>query len=829
MALLSKGIANLIGGVSQQPDAVRFDNQCDAMDNAFPSVLEGLTKRMPTEHVANLDSATPGADEDYFVHLINRDPSERYVVTVKSDESAATIKVHTLDGTAKTVDTPDGTGYLQMPSATKYAETQLRAITIADYTFIVNRTKTVAMAADTDAGRNPEAIFFVKQGDYGSSYTAEVTFGGTTYTTKVTTPNGGSASHRLDIATDVIVKAMVDGAAPGSGAGKDLTVTETNGGINGISGVTLSQSGSVLWVKSDDTTDFTVDGTDGLGETGMEIIKDEVQHLTDLPTSAPHDFRVKIVGDATDTRDDYYVKFVADDGVFGTGHWQEFRGAKDVDGNAIKYKLDPTTMAHVLVRKSDGNFVFGAVDGGQTELPLWGERNAGDDVSNSDPTFVGKAINDIFLFKNRLGFLADENVVLSETSEFFNFWRTTVTDILDTDVIDVASTHSSVSILTSAIPVSNQLVLFSEQTQFILHSGVPLSTQTVSMTKTTNYESVSDVRPVTLGSSIYFGFTRGAYTGIRQYYVVEDATTLFEAADISAQVPQYLDGNLRDMAGSSHEDILFALVDGDRSVLYAYKFFDDSQERLQSAWSRFKFSSNTTILGMEFIDTTLYLVVKRADGIFLDKMRMESGLVDAPKSYRTLLDRRVDQSACTLSGDGLTITMPYKAYTGTTMEVITKDGARIPVTTQTNDSNQLVMSSSLTGVDFWLGEAYEMLYQFSDVVLREPSTAGGTSPVAEARVQVRYVTLSYSNTGFFKVEVTPDYRDTSTHPFTGRILGSGGNLIGSVPLESGDFRVPVYSKNNQVTISCKNDTPLPCALTSAEFEMSVNSRSERYG
>ncbi|HCO12745.1 MAG TPA: hypothetical protein DIT46_01090, partial [Gemmatimonadetes bacterium] len=125
-------------------------------------------------------------------------------------------------------------------------------ITIADYTFIVNRTKTVAMAADTDAGRNPEAIFFVKQGDYGSSYTAEVTFGGTTYTTKVTTPNGGSASHRLDIATDVIVKAMVDGAAPGSGAGKDLTVTETNGGINGISGVTLSQSGSVLWVKSDD-------------------------------------------------------------------------------------------------------------------------------------------------------------------------------------------------------------------------------------------------------------------------------------------------------------------------------------------------------------------------------------------------------------------------------------------------------------------------------------------------------------------------------------------------------------------------------------------------
>ena len=822
MALLSKGIANLIGGVSQQPDAVRFDNQCDAMDNAFPSVLEGLTKRMPTEHVANLDSATPGATEDYFTHLINRDISERYIVTVKADHTGATIKVNDLAGVAKTVATPDTTAYLQMPDATTYADTNLRAITIADYTFFVNRTKTVAMASDTDAGRNPEALFYLAQGDYGSMYEATVTMGGTTYATKILTPDGAAASDRDDIATDVIVTGLRTGTAQG-----DQNASTTGGGLHANSGVTLTQSGSVLWVKSDDTTDFTVDAADGQGDTSLIAIKDEIQHLSDLPTSAPHGFRVKIVGDATDTRDDYYVKFVADDGVFGKGIWEEFRGSKDSAGAAIKYKLDPTTMPHVLVRKADGTFIFGAVDGGSTELPLWSERNVGDDVSNADPSFVGKKLNDIFLFKNRLGLLADENVILSETGEFFNFWRTTVTDVLDTDNIDVASTHGSVSLLTSAIPVANQLVLFSEQTQFILQSGVPLSTRTVSMTKTTNYESVSDVRPVTLGNSIYFGFSRGSYSGVRQYFVAGDTPTLFDASDISAQVPQYISGNLRDMAGSSHEDILFLLGDEDRSSLYAYKFHDSGNERLQSAWSRFAFSSNDTILGIEFLDTALYMVVKRADGIFLDKMRMESGLVDTGVSYRTLLDRRVDQSSCVLSGDGLTITMPYKAYTNTTIEVMTKAGARIPVVTQTNDSNQIVVESSLTGVDFWLGTAYEMLYQFSDVVLREPSGTGGNTLITEARVQVRYVTLSYSDTGYFKVEVTPDYRDQSTHPFTGRVLGSGGNKVGSVPLETGNFRVPVYSKNSQVTITCKNDTPLPCSITAAEFEMSVNTRRDR--
>ena len=119
MALVSKGIPNLIGGVSQQPDAVRFDNQCDAQDNAYPSIVEGLVKRPPTEHVANI-SATAGDAEDYFVHLINRDAVERYVVTIEADTSSASLKVNSLTGTSKTVVGHDGLAadfsYLQIDS-----------------------------------------------------------------------------------------------------------------------------------------------------------------------------------------------------------------------------------------------------------------------------------------------------------------------------------------------------------------------------------------------------------------------------------------------------------------------------------------------------------------------------------------------------------------------------------------------------------------------------------------------------------------------------------------------------------------------------------------
>mgnify|MGYP004450947389 FL=1 len=136
MALISKSIPNLLGGVSQQPDAVRFDNQCDTLDNGLPSVLDGLIKRPPTEHIVNIDSSAPGSAEDYFTHIVNLDRSNQYAVVIKADGSAVpTIKVSKLDGTGlATVHTSDAlSNYLQM-AAGYDAEKDLRAITIADYT-----------------------------------------------------------------------------------------------------------------------------------------------------------------------------------------------------------------------------------------------------------------------------------------------------------------------------------------------------------------------------------------------------------------------------------------------------------------------------------------------------------------------------------------------------------------------------------------------------------------------------------------------------------------------------------------------------------------------
>ena len=79
----------------------------------------------------------------------------------------------------------------------------------------------------------------------------------------------------------------------------------------------------------------------------------------------------------------------------------------------------------------------------------------------------------------------------------------------------------------------------------------------------------------------------------------------------------------------------------------------------------------------------------------------------------------------------------------------------------------------------------------------------------------------------YQVEVTPQNRDTSTHEFTGRLLGSASAAIGEINLDTGTFKVPIMSKSDRVNIDIKNNTFLPTRLASAEYEGIFHIRSRR--
>ena len=157
MALINSPVPNLIGGVSQQPAALRFPGQAEEMENSMATVVEGLSKRPETHHLAKVITGAAGS---VIGHTINRDTSERYTVVV-GDKSALgdnTLRVFDQAGVAKTIRDNSGSGssagdtavsadfeYLNCDDPTK----DLKVLTINDYTFIVNRKKTPAMKAAT--------------------------------------------------------------------------------------------------------------------------------------------------------------------------------------------------------------------------------------------------------------------------------------------------------------------------------------------------------------------------------------------------------------------------------------------------------------------------------------------------------------------------------------------------------------------------------------------------------------------------------------------------------------------------------------------------------
>ena len=562
--------------------------------------------------------------------------------------------------------------------------------------------------------------------------------------------------------------------------------------------------------------------------------------FTDLPLVAPHDFVAKIAGDPESGVDDYYVKFVADAGSgFANGTWEE------TVAPGITHKLDPATMPHLLLRQANGDFRFTPADGHSYTIdadtytvPEWTTRQAGDSNTNPDPSFVGEAINDIFFFKNRLGFLAGEKVILSEAAEFFNFFRTTITSLLDSAVIDVTAAHTKVSILRHAIPYVEVLVLFSDQTQFVLRSEGLLTPKTVSITPSTEFEADRDVAPEANGDSIFFGTARGSYAGVREYRDVSSQRLSFEATEISAPVPTYITGTISKMASSTKEDVLVIQATGSTSTLWVYKFFNNGGERVQSSWSKFTFGSDANIKNIDFIDSTMYLLIQRSEGLFLESIDFSPGQSDTDSTFVVSLDRRIQESDCSsrtydVGTDKTTFTLPYNIATDATMQVVSRatstvePGIIYPITSST--TNTVVVSGDQSSAPVWIGEKYTKKYVFTEIHLQQPSQRGGMTAVLSGSYRLRYGTLLYEDSGYFNVKVTPKYQLPYEYPFTGRILGSGNNLIGSPSIESGTFKFPLMGKHDEITVEVENDSPLPSRLLSAEWEANYNARSARMG
>ena len=546
-----------------------------------------------------------------------------------------------------------------------------------------------------------------------------------------------------------------------------------------------------MFVISSLTREFDIYASDDGGGTDLKAFKNTAKNFTDLPNQCVDGFQLAVIGDNNKDEDNFHVKFV---GTIGQGVWQETVKA------GIENKFDLTTMPHRLEK-----FISDGTDGRAVGEVFWKfgstpflDRAAGDDDTNPFPSFVGNTINDIFFHRNRLGFLSDENVIFSEASGFYNFFRTTVRALLDSAPIDVAVSNDSVSILKAAIPYSEQLLLFSDLAQFNLTAGALLTPTEVAVNVATNYEADLSVRPVSAGNSVFFANDKGASVGIREYFVAGQ-TELNVADDVTSNIPTYIKGNITGMVTSSNEDTLLVTTDDDPKTVYVYRWYITNNEKAQSSWSKWTFAGD--ILDMSFNNSEIFFLFNH-DGVnTLEKINLsEDTAVELTASkHPVLLDRRVLLNSAS-------DTVPY------------------------TDSNVAYMSlngknlSSPSTYPVYAGVPYTFSYTFSEQVFKQDPS----KPMTIARYQLRNFNIVYSNTSTFDVTVASTGRDPKSSTFTGNLLGSSSFVLGTANVvPSGTYKVGIQSQASETDVTITSASALPCNFTSVEVEGFVTIRSQR--
>lgn len=789
MSLISSSIPNFVNGVSQQPYMLRLSSQGELQENGLSTVSSGLRKRPPTEHLAKIGT-TPLPDA--FVHMIDRDGAEQYQVIVTNGD----LKVYDLLGSPKTVNFTNK-AYLNtaLPASQSFALT-----TVADYSFVVNKSVKALASTTLVAARPYEALINVKSGFLGKDYS--ITINGT-QVAYFQTNSGATASDIYSAKPNNIALNLYNA----------LNVAPFN-----AAPWTLTRSESSIYI-SNSTTNFTITTEDNFGNQSMVAIKDNIQKFTDLPANPQiNGFVTQITGDASSQFDNYWVKFVAGGGANkSTGVWKECAAP------GISVGLNANTMPHLLIREADGTFTF--------KPATWSTRQAGDSASSPDPSFIGRTISDVCFFQNRLGFLSDENYITSETGKYFNVFRTTVTALLDSDPIDVTAATNKVAILSHAVGFNKQLLLFSNQQQFVIDGADLLSPKRVPIKPTTDFSVNTSAKPVAAGRNIYFTTDKGNWSAVREYFA--DLNNLSnDATDVTSHVPKYIPSNVVKIAAGPTEDILALLSANDRTRLYIYKYYFSGNDKLQSSWSSFNFSAGGTILNCDFIRSVLYLVISRADGLYFEKIDFSIGASVVGEPYQVLLDRKVQISTgglsfaagvTTISGASIGYTLPNGQH-----YAVSKGGGTIKpgqLLTVTVAGGIATIPGDVTASPLVVGLGYRFKYSLSILTFKTQALGGGVRSSNIGRTQLRNISFNHADTGYYKVLVTPQARQTYAYIFSGKYIGTPSAITGNVGISSGKFKAPVMSQNTTVDISIESELPLPLAIVSADWEALYVNRS----
>jgi hypothetical protein len=453
---------------------------------------------------------------------------------------------------------------------------------------------------------------------------------------------------------------------------------------------------------------------------------------------------------------------------------------------------------------------------------------------------VGNTIQDIFLFNNRLGFLTEDNVSMSQAGDYYNFYHKSATTVTAADPIDLSCASIKPAVVRSVVPVTQGLLLFSDNQQFLMEAENGAWTPAnCSISTIANYECDRYIKPIDLGSTVLYVSRNQSWARAFEIFVRGQRETP-AVTETTKVVPEWMPQDITDSSGSAQNGLWVASSRTSTSM-YMYRFYEQGDERPMAAWVKWSLPSN--VIHTSTQNDVLYVLTSGTEGYVVNQYK----LVLAPSTggLINILGNTVDPHVdawCEVTDATMASPVPP---TAPTYNQVT-DTTKVYLPTYFNTSKVIRYVVGLLKVG---SPGSESGYTNTATLLTD---GGGTYFNVPGDVSGNYIYVGYE----YNMEVTlpryyyslgqqgVDFTAVTTTSRMAFYTGLGGDIYFSIKDRSrpewasiggaqiADFysantspfrdayvyKVPIYQRPDNYTMKVTSNTPFPVSLVAMQWE-----------
>ena len=519
---------SLIQGVSQQTPQERADGQLGAQVNMLSDPVTALRRRGGIKYHAVLK----GLDKRSYIKMTEI-LGDTYITVI--DPIQGTLSVYTFDGVLKRT--------VQNDYFKAISKSSIRTTVSRDNFFILNTEVIPTKEILDNVGKNPAhyGYFSIVSTAFSRIFTVSVSHPsiGTITKSMTTSDNTAAQANQEYVATqleslfrsDTAFNAAFDIVRNGVTVAFELK-DKTQAGVT----VVDSTSGATYVVKSG---------------AGRVVNKSEL--LATLPSVL--DGFIMATGNVGNSA---YYQF-----NHGSLRWSEcaiYEPNYKIVGEPMYWYLD-----------ADDEVVL--------ETLGIKPREAGDEDNNPDPKFIDYGLTGIGTYQSRLVLLSGSYVNLSQTRYFNQFSRTTVTELLDDDAIEVSSAALSSAQFEYCIPYNKDLILIAQTQQAVIPANsTVLTPKTVVIYPSTQVDLSLASEPQVVARSLYYTYQRGSdYYQVGEFIPNTYTDAQYYSQNLTDHLPLYATGVCTGIASSTTNNMVVCTSDSTEVLVNQFLWVGDDR------------------------------------------------------------------------------------------------------------------------------------------------------------------------------------------------------------------------------------------------------------